>query len=894
MNPKSLYLSGILSTSYMIKLHLFIILYSIFCVKSHSQTIKGTVSDSIGTVPFATILLKNRNNTIKQYTSTNENGFYEIFLKDDAEILFLEVTNLTHEPKTILLNDYVTKNNEVIIDIKLSGRVTKLKEIIVEKKIPVVTKKDTLVFNPEHFKDGSEKVIEDLLKKLPGIKVEDNGEIKFKGKSIKKMLLDGDDLFDANYTIGSKNINVDMIDKVQGIENFEENSLLKGIRDSDEVALNLVLKKGKTDFSGNVTLGYGVENRYYGNLTGILVNSKIKGFGIASYNNVGQNNTPYDFDSQVLSLENLKNRNLNSQSLINEGNFNSEIDNSFHRLNNNFYTSLNFLNKVYKNSNLRLNFGYYDDKLQRINKSNSVIILENETFEVNETNNQIKTPQLYDLKVQFSNKEKKNFHWEYLGKLFYNKTKFNDSSINNTLLQNNTVDSENFNLNQFVNSTYKISENKALVTSLHHVSSKSPQTLLTNPGTTIDSFNNLIAFQQNSEFSKDYFNVNASYYLSKNKFKYGIHSSYFINENRLNSKLLDESYQLLNTDFINNNLYKITNFNINPVVVFNTEKYSLKLGINAIYNSVYFKETSSKEENNNIFFTPKIALKYRFNKKNSTTFSYDYNQMLPDEDKTFTGFVQTSYRGFISNELSLEYLKTHSYNLTYNYNDFFNLTQLSINLNHNYRPNNYFYNTIINQDITIFNRFYGNIGNKDYGLSISGETYFHPFRTTFQLNSNFNLSFDNNIINSSEIREIKNENLFLNFTARRGIKKIVVVENKTSFVNNNFTVIKENLKNNFQSLSNQTKIVLKKNERFNANVIGNFICPNLKVNNNYFFLESEINYTSKNKKITYSLIGKNLTNNKSFFMSSVTNFSNNTSSHNLIERYLMLKVTFGF
>ena len=134
----------------------------------------------------------------------------------------------------------------------------------------------------------------------------------------------------------------------------------------------------------------------------------------------------------------------------------------------------------------------------------------------------------------------------------------------------------------------------------------------------------------------------------------------------------------------------------------------------------------------------------------------------------------------------------------------------------------------------------------------------------------------------------------MNFTARRGIKKIVVVENKTSFVNNNFTVIKENLKNNFQSLSNQTKIVLKKNERLNANVIGNFISPNLKENNNYFFLESEINYTSKNKKITYSLIGKNLTNNKSFSITSVTNFSNNTSSHNLIERYVMLKVTFGF
>ncbi len=866
-----------------------------FFNNSIAQTkIKGTVSDSIGTVPFANVLIKNSDNSIEQYTSTNENGYYKIILKENIDSFLLEVTSLSHEPKTILLNDYSSKNNELIIDIKLSTRVTKLKEVIVEKKIPIVTKKDTLVYNPENFKDGSEKVIEDLLKKLPGIKVEDNGEIKFKGKPIKKMLLDGDDLFEANYTIGSKNINVDMIDKVEGIENFEENSLLKGIRDSDEVALNLVLKKGKTDFSGNASLGYGIENRYDGNLTGILVNSKIKGFGIASYNNVGKNNTPYDFDSQVLSLENLKNRNLNTQSLINEGNFNSEIDNSFHRLNNNFYTSLNYLNKVYKKSNLRLNFGFYNDKLQRKNQSNSAIVLENETFEINEINNQTKSPQLYDLKIQFSNKEKSNFHWEYLGKLLYNNTKFNDLSVNNSTFQENNVDSENFNLNQFVNTTYKIDENKALVSSIHHVSSKSPQTLFTNPGTTVDSSNNIIAFVQNSEFTKDYFNANLSYYISKTKFKYGIHSSYFINENRLNSKLLNESNQVLNASFTNNNYYKITNFNINPVGVFNSEKYSFKIGINAIYNSIYFNETLITEENKNIFFTPKFVVKYKFDKKNSTTFSYDYNQMLPEEDKTFTGIVQTSYRGFISNELSLEYLKTHSYNLTYNYNDFFNLTQLTINLSHYYRQNNYFYNTILTQDISIFNQFFSNIGNKDYRLSVSGETYYHPLRTTFQLNTNFNLPFDNNIINSSEIRDIKNENLFFNLTVRRGIKKIIIIENKVTFINNNFTVIKENLKNNFQSLSNQTKIVLKKNERFNANIIGNFISPNLKVNNNYFFLESEINYTSKNKKTTYSLIGKNLTNNNFFSMSSVTNFSRDTSSHNLIERYAMLKVTFGF
>ncbi|MFN4220620.1 MAG: hypothetical protein ACK4GJ_06880, partial [bacterium] len=113
-------------------------------------------------------------------------------------------------------------------------------------------------------------------------------------------------LFDKNYFFGSRNFNAGMIEKVEGIENFEENTLLKGIRNSDEVALNLILKKGKTDFSGNVSVGYGIEDRWHNDLTGLLVNKKAKGFTVNSFNNVGINNTPYDLESKIVSLESLK------------------------------------------------------------------------------------------------------------------------------------------------------------------------------------------------------------------------------------------------------------------------------------------------------------------------------------------------------------------------------------------------------------------------------------------------------------------------------------------------------------------------------------------------------------------------------------------------------------
>lgn len=873
---------------------LIVFYFLLFFSSSFSQTIKGTVTDSVGPVPFANILIKNKN-SIKQFTKTNEKGFYSIQLKENIDSLYVEVTSFPHlsEAKLIKKTNFV--NNELELNFKLNKKINTIEEVLIVKKMPITVKNDTTTYDPESFKDGTEKVIEDLLKKLPGVTVENNGEIKFKGKTIKKMLLDGDDLFDANYAIGSRNINVNMIEKVQGLENFDENSLLKGIRDSEDVALNIVLKKGKTDLSANTTLGYGTNNRYYGNVSGVVVNKKMKGFGIASYNNIGQNTSPYDFDSEIISLENLRNRNSIAPSLINDGSFYSALDNSFHRLNNNFYTSLNSLNKLFKNTTLRANLGFYTDKLQRFNQSKTTVFSNNANFGINEINSLLKSPELYDFKLLFANKEKLNFHWELISKFNYNTVNFNDFSTNNTIVQNNIVKSENYTIDQQLNSTYKISENKSLISSIIYTKSKSPQSLLTSPGTSIDNSNNLIASKQNSEFIKDFFNINLSYYLSKNKFKYGIHSSFFRIENSLQSNLLNNTNQSLGVAFENETNYKIDNLNLNPVFVYNEEKYAIKIGANATYNKVLLQDINVTENKSNLFIAPKFNAVYKFTKKKSVSFNYSFNQILPEEDKMFSGIVQTSYRGFVSNNFSLENLKTHSYNLNFSHNDFFNLTQFNVGISHNYRPNNYFYNTVINQNITVSNRFYANVSNKDYGLNISGEKYFHPFRTTFQLNTNLNLSFDNNIINNSQTREIRNETFFVNFVGRRKLKENFVFENKVSFLNNNSIIEKENINNNFQSLNNQTKIIYKTNNQFNASIVGNLLVPNLQdKNNTYFFLETEINYQPKNKKVSYSLVAKNLTNNKSFQITSVSDYSTTISSHNLIERYIMFKITFGF
>ncbi|NHN26974.1 hypothetical protein FIA58_014920 [Flavobacterium jejuense] len=864
---------------------------------SFSQTLKGTVTDSVGVVPFVSILIKEKNNLITQFTTTDNNGKYQILLKNNKDSLFVEVSNLSYEPNIIYLKDYTANNNQITVNFKLNARTTKLKEVIVEKKIPITIKKDTLTYNPENFKDGSEKVVEDLLKKLPGIKVEDNGEIKYRGKAIKKMLLDGDDLFDSQYTIGSKNINVEMIDKVQGIENYEENSLLKGISNSDDVALNLVLKKGKTDFSGNANLGYGYKNMYNSNINGLAINSKIKGFGVSSFNNVGQNSTPYNFDSDIISVENQKNKNLIAKELINQGNFYSFLDDSFHRLNNNFFTSLNILTKAYRKSNLKINTSFYSDKLKRVNENNSSITTNNDVFSIIENNSIKKKPTLFDFNFAYLNNEKEMFHWNYIGKFFYQKTNYNDISSNNSFVQENTVNTKSFLVNQNFSSTYKISDSIALTSNFTYTRSKAPQDLYLTPGTIIDLNNSIISKFQNSTFDKENINLNSSLFLTNKKIKFGLHTSFFKTSTSLISSLNDEFNNSIDKNYKNDNKYDLLHFKMNPVFIFNNKKYSFKIGLNTFYNNIsfnnYIKKTKINEDD--LLVSPSLTFIYRFNKKNNTSFKYSFNQILPEEDKLFDGIIQRNYRNFASNDFSLQYLKTHSYLINYNFNDYFNLKQFSINLTHDYRENNYFYKSIINQNISISNAYFANIGNKDYGINLSGETYLHPLRTTIQMSSNYSLSFDKNIINNSELRDILGKTFYSQLTARTGFNSKINFSNKISFINNSFEVKKTAIKNNFNSLTDQFKIMYRNNAKnFKVDFISNFISPDLNQNNNYVFLETEISHTPKNKKISYSLIGKNLTNNKTFETKSVSDYSSSISSHNLISRYLMLKVTFGF
>lgn len=182
----------------------------------------------------------------------------------------LNVTNIgynDHNQKVIVID-----KNLILPAIAMEENVKMLQEVKVNgTAVQVVVKNDTIEYNAQAFKTGQNAVVEDLLKKMPGVDIASDGKITVNGQEVKKILVDGKKFFGDDIEMSTKNIPADMIDKLQVVDQKSEMAQLTGFEDNDtERVINLTLKKNKKQgVFGNVQAGAGMdvnpELRYDGN-----------------------------------------------------------------------------------------------------------------------------------------------------------------------------------------------------------------------------------------------------------------------------------------------------------------------------------------------------------------------------------------------------------------------------------------------------------------------------------------------------------------------------------------------------------------------------------------------------------------------------------------------------
>ena len=176
-----------------------------------SQTMKvtGTVYDTTGSIPLesvSVIAVRLKDSLLLGYTRTNKDGFFELSgFPPDTFDLMIEYPDLDEKSYYIFGN---AENNEIDIPVvKLNPKSQDLEEVVIfANKNPIFFRGDTLVYVADSFKVAENAVVEDLLKKLPGISVDENGDITSQGQDIAQVLVDGDEFFGSDQKIATKNL----------------------------------------------------------------------------------------------------------------------------------------------------------------------------------------------------------------------------------------------------------------------------------------------------------------------------------------------------------------------------------------------------------------------------------------------------------------------------------------------------------------------------------------------------------------------------------------------------------------------------------------------------------------------------------------------------------------
>ena len=343
------------------KLLFSLILIFKFTYCSAQNILSGVIKNSLGKeIQGVSVIISDENSDeIKHFGISNNRGFYQIKLNASEKKLKIAVNALGYKTQTKII-----ENKTQVLEFVLFDEIKELKEVIVRVQ-PLGQRGDTLRYRVEAFANAKDRTIADVLAKMPGIDVLPDGRILYQGKPINKYYIEGLDLLEGKYNLANKNLPFVDVSEVQILENHQPIKLLDSLMFSDQAALNIKLKN-KVAYTGQSELGTGIKPLLWQvNATPMLFTKKKQ--AIFSYQT---NNTGEDINGQLKTLtleeflESFQNDDSKAEWVnvlkINPPSFSSNrwLDNNTHLL------SLNYLQKLKKDFEVRLNLSYLNDDIQ--------------------------------------------------------------------------------------------------------------------------------------------------------------------------------------------------------------------------------------------------------------------------------------------------------------------------------------------------------------------------------------------------------------------------------------------------------------------------------------------------------------------------------------------------
>ena len=288
---------------------------------SAQSGIRAKVLDDKGsTMVGATGMLLNRNDSVLVgFGISDGEGLIKIEPLKKGDYIF-QITYLGYQKKEFfkkIEEDNIFWNLETV---KLISEATALEEVVIQgDRNPVMVKKDTIEYDVKSFGTQPNASVEELLKKLPGIEVDREGNVKAQGENVPRVLVDGKEFFGRDPKIATRNLPADAVDKVQVFDKKSDQAEFSGIDDgARERTINLALKEDKKNgYFGNIKGGYGDKGRFDGKASVNRFDKNQQFSFLGQANNINQ---------QGFSFNDYLNFQGGPQSFMQGGSFNININ----------------------------------------------------------------------------------------------------------------------------------------------------------------------------------------------------------------------------------------------------------------------------------------------------------------------------------------------------------------------------------------------------------------------------------------------------------------------------------------------------------------------------------------------------------------------------------------
>lgn len=869
-------------------------------------TLKGMVKDSLqNPLDMANVMAVNQDGqALDGFGITSPEGKFQFNVKANATYV-IRVSFLGFTTKEVPLT---TTTQDVDLDVVLYESAESLDEVEVVYEIPVSIKGDTIIYNTDSFVTGTEKKLEDVLSRLPGVEVNDDGEIEVEGKKVTKVMVEGEDFFDGDSKLAAKNIPANALDKIEVLRNYSEVSQLKGVTNNqDNVAINLKLKAGKKKFwFGEITGGAGPDGRYTANpklfyyspdfslnlLTNLNNVGEVAfsrrdywnftgGFQGATRSNVG---TSFTTGSSGLGISTAQNDRA------------KEIDTKF--------GALNFTLKPTDVWTLN-GFGIYSyTNTLMETEASRVFIASNQTEQTTASTDQVSKLGL--IKLGSNYKPNDTFQWNYdvLVRLSDEEEVTNTLSLTTTadnIIEQNSQRPTTITQNSNVYYTANESNIFALEASYEYADE--------NP------FYNAIREQQpflgtipfNEEQSV--YNVNQEQYTQTHRLDAKL--DYFwvtspkshvnftlgttVSEQRFNSKIFQILDNGTSEDFNESALNNDVDFSFSDA--FLGMHYKLVAGkftLNPGFHVHAYKATNTQlgtsVSDDLVNIVPDMFIQYQFKDSESLRFNYNITRSFSDINSFASGYIFNNYNSLYQGNRDLESALYHNVSLNFFSFKMFNQQNIFANASYSKRIDAFKTNTSITGINQVNSPINSNL--EDETLSANGN-----YQRTFgklKVSAQTGLSYGNtnNIVNG----EAQNSQSFTqNYTASVGSSFVKAPNLELGY---RYTVNDYNT-----GATNATFYTERPFAKFDAAFLNGFVFladydyyfyrdKAETVENKYGFLNASLSYQKPKSKWEYSIEATNLTNNEVLNRDTYNDNFISTSAYFVQPRYLIFKIKY--